>query len=300
MKLRASLAAVVALVLVTVAPQANGGGATTITTCGQTVITDAVLTQDLVCTGSGVIVGASGITVDLKGFTIRGDRGLGDYGIDDSGGFDSVTIKNGVLRNFNECINAATNVTIADKLTVQNMVVSANASRGIIVRGNAAKIQSTIASGNGEGILVIGDLASIKSVTAHGHTGGTGVRVVGNSASIQSTIADGNGGGGTVQGSSASIKSVTASGNSGNGIYVDGGSPSIQSSTAIGNGGPGITVIGDDASLKNNHADANGLPNASDLTGLGITVTNYTTPPAGKNTARGNDDPAECSPTYLC
>ena len=123
-----------------------------------------------------MIVGASGITVDLKGFTIRGDRGLGDYGIDDSGGFDSVTIKNGVLRNFNECIMAATNVTIADKLTVQNMVVSANASRGIIVRGNSAKIQSTIASGNGEGILVIGDLASIKSVTAHGHTGGTGVK----------------------------------------------------------------------------------------------------------------------------
>ena len=127
MKLRASLVAVVALVLVTVAPQANGGGGTPITTCGQTVTTDAVLTQDLVCTGSGVIVGASGITVDLKGFTIRGDRGLGDYGIDDSGGFDSVTIKNGVLRNFKNASWPATNVTIADKLTVQNMVVSANA-----------------------------------------------------------------------------------------------------------------------------------------------------------------------------
>ena len=52
---------------------------------------------------------------------------------------------------------------------------------------------------------------------------------------------------------------------------------------------------------RTTHADANGLPNGpSDLTGLGITVTNYTTLPVGKNTARGNDDPAECSPTYLC
>ena len=31
-----------------------------------------------------------------------------------------------------------------------------------------------------------------------------------------------------------------------------------------------------------------------------INVTNYTTPPVGKNTARGNDDPAECNPALLC
>jgi hypothetical protein len=100
MRLRASLAPVVALVLVTVAPEANGGGGVAITACGQVVAANAVLTQDLVCTGDGIVVGASGITIDLKGFTIRGDRDVGDYGIDDSAGYDNITIKNGLVRNF--------------------------------------------------------------------------------------------------------------------------------------------------------------------------------------------------------
>ena len=55
------------MLIVVVAPEATGKGGTLITTCGQTVTTSAVLTQDLVCTVSGVIVGASGITIDLKG-----------------------------------------------------------------------------------------------------------------------------------------------------------------------------------------------------------------------------------------
>jgi hypothetical protein len=29
-------------------------------------------------------------------------------------------------------------------------------------------------------------------------------------------------------------------------------------------------------------------------------VTNYTTSPGGENTVRGNDNPNECDPTYLC
>src|SRR4029077_17228172 len=106
MKLRASLAAVLVLVLVTVAPQANGGGGTSITTCGQTVTTSAVLTQDLVCPGSsGVIVGAWGNTMDLKRFTLRGDESDSDYGIDNKvGGFDGLPVKNGVIVNFTDGI----------------------------------------------------------------------------------------------------------------------------------------------------------------------------------------------------
>jgi hypothetical protein len=76
MRLWVVVAAIVALVLVlvvVVAPEASGKGGTPITSCGQVVTTNAVLTLDLVCTGNGIVVGASGITIDLKGFTIRGD-----------------------------------------------------------------------------------------------------------------------------------------------------------------------------------------------------------------------------------
>jgi hypothetical protein len=100
MKLWSMLAAMMALVLVAVAPEASGGGGTPITACGQTVTTNAVLTQDLVCTGHGIVVGAAGIKIDLKGFTIRGDGDVSDNGVDDSAGFDDVSVKNGVIRSF--------------------------------------------------------------------------------------------------------------------------------------------------------------------------------------------------------
>jgi hypothetical protein len=75
----------------------------------------------------------------------------------------------------------------------------------------------------------------------------------------------------------------------------------IQSSSAAGNHAVGIAVQGDSAVLKGNRAEANGFAgNASDLFPWGIYVVFFTTPPVGKNIARGNDDPAECNPTYLC
>ena len=261
MRLRSSLAAVVALVLVTVAPQANGGGGTAITTCGQTVTTNAVLTQDLVCTGSGVIVGASGITIDLKGFTLRGDRGLGDYGVDNSAGSVRVTIKNGVVRNFGYGLLASNSVdpsNIPDDVTVSNLLASGNQLVGIFIGGARASVKSSAAVGNNN----------------------VGIFISGNFARIQSS---------------------TSSGNDQGGIHIDGSGARIQSSTASGNDGHGIQVAGDAAVITGNHAEGNGYAGSTtDSSGLGINVTNYTTPPVGKNTARGNDDPAECQPTSLC
>ena len=52
-----------------------------ITSCGQVVTTDAVLRTDLVCSGDGVMVEASGVTVRLNGHTITSTDGTGS-GID--------------------------------------------------------------------------------------------------------------------------------------------------------------------------------------------------------------------------
>jgi hypothetical protein len=52
--------------------------------------------------------------------------------------------------------------------------------------------------------------------------------------------------------------------------------------------------------MKRNWAEANGF-GAPDLGGLGIRAASFDTAPAGSgNTARGNDDPAECFPSLLC
>ena len=83
MRLPASLAGVVALVLVVVvAPEATGGGGTPITSCGQTVTTSAVLTQNLICTGFGGDRRCVGDHDRPEGVHDQGEP-RADYGIDD-------------------------------------------------------------------------------------------------------------------------------------------------------------------------------------------------------------------------
>jgi Right handed beta helix region len=274
------LVAMVALVLVTVVPEANSAAGTPITTCSQTVTTDAYLTQNLYCPGlNGVNVGADDITIDLKGFTIRGLRFLSLYGIYDDG-FDGVTIKNGIVRNFVFGVRALND---ADSVSVVNLTVSGNTNFGIAIDGASPSVKSSTASGNsGYGISIRGDGAKIQSSSATGnHIDGI-----------------------SVEGASTKVQSSTASGNEVYGIVVVGDNATIQKSTASGNSEPGIYVSGNSAMVKGNRTEANGFdrsfPGESDLDGFGIHVTGYTTPPTGTNIARGNDAPAECVPAQLC
>ena len=315
------------LVIVAVAPEVQAKGGTPITTCGQTVTTNAVLTQNLFCPfAEGVVVGASGITIDLKGFILRGNQFTGDYGIDDSGGFDQVTIKNGAVEDFQRGIYAAS----ADQVALSNVVASGNALQGILVEGASPSVKSSTASGNeadgialigdsptivsaitsgnsGNGIDVQGDFASVKTSAASGNTF-EGIVVIGGSARVSSFTASGNDSVGIdVEGDSASVRSATASGNLGIGILVDGASASVAASTAVGNidstvhGRDGIRVQGDAATLIGNRADANGFASGGpDGMGLGIHVFGFTIAPTGRNTAHGNDDTAECDPASLC
>lgn len=247
------LAVVVSLVLVSVAPQANGAAGTPITDCGQTVTTNAYLTQDLHCVAiDGVIVGADGITIDLKGFTLRGNVGGGShYGINDLE-YDGVTIQNGVVRNFDSGVYA---VGSTDSVSLVNLTVSGNTGGGIIIVGDSASVKSTTASANsGVGINIIGATAKIQSSNAHA--------------------------------------------NQSHGIWVTGASTKIQKSTASGNGQIGILADGSAPTLKGNRTEGNGFAaGASDLQGAGIVGSNNA---VGKNIARGNDDPTECNPTFLC
>jgi len=316
---RVVLITVSLLTVVAATPEAQGNGAIPITSCGQTVTTSAVLTQDLICTGAGIIVGAPGITIDLKGFRITGDHGAGDYGVDDAAGHGEITVKNGVLLDFDDGVYAKN----ADKVAISNILAAGNSTWGIYVDGASTKITSSRAFANGySGIYVAGGSAQITSSIASSNPN-FGIFVMGANAKIKSTSASGNGVGITVQGDGATIQSSTASANPNTGIIVSGlsarikssaasgsvfygiqivgASASIQSSTAFANG-TGIIIQGDAASLKGNRADGNGFsPGSSNPNGLGIHVLNFTTPPVGtKNTAKGNGDPAGCDPASLC
>jgi nitrous oxidase accessory protein NosD len=67
--------------------------------CGTVVTTDVRLTDDLLdCPGSGLVVGADGVTIDLAGHVIDG-AGSG-AGVDNSSGYDDVRVTNGTVREF--------------------------------------------------------------------------------------------------------------------------------------------------------------------------------------------------------
>lgn len=66
--------------------------------CGALVTQNLRLTQDLSCSGDGLIVGADGITINLGGHTLEG-VGAG-HGVDNSGGYHGVTVRNGAIRGF--------------------------------------------------------------------------------------------------------------------------------------------------------------------------------------------------------
>ena len=182
----ALLGAVVSTVL---APLGHARGETPITTCGQVVRTNALLTRDLSCAGrAGVVVGASGITINLNGFTVHGDRSSGRYGIDDLNGFDRVTVENGVVRNFDYGLVGFG----ANRLVVSGLVVSGNTSGGIFVVGSTPQIQSSKALRNGEdGIYVLGTWATVQSSTGSANAG-SGIYVSGAFSRIRSSTASDN------------------------------------------------------------------------------------------------------------
>lgn len=183
------LAVLAAVVSAAAASAGQAQERTPIRACGQVVRQSAVLTRDLYCRGlSGVVIGAPGITIDLKGFTLRGDRTPGSYGIDDLRGYDRVTIENGALRNFDYGLVGFA----ADRLVVSGVHASGNAGGGLFVAGAAATVSASTASGNGgDGVYVLGASTDIRSTTASGNLG-NGIYVSGTSAAIRWSVASGN------------------------------------------------------------------------------------------------------------
>jgi Right handed beta helix region len=66
--------------------------------CGETVTADVRLTGNVWCQtapegSNGLVVGAAGITIELRGFNLQGPGNTTGASIDNSGGFDDVTIR---------------------------------------------------------------------------------------------------------------------------------------------------------------------------------------------------------------
>jgi hypothetical protein len=125
-----------------------------------------------------------------EGFTMRGDHLShlnGHFGVDNAG-YDGVTIKNGVVRNFSRGLS-----DFGDRLRVSNVLAAGNLGDGMDVGGASPRSQSSTASGNGiDGMVVSGDSATVQSSTAAGNHW-YGIQAYGNGVRIQSSVASVNG-----------------------------------------------------------------------------------------------------------
>lgn len=96
----------------------HAGGGWSDAACGDVVTANVRLTDDHTCAGAGLVVGADDITIDLNGYTIECTT-TGYLGIDNSGGYDGVTIKNGTIKGFDEGIRSYD----GDDLVIQGVEV---------------------------------------------------------------------------------------------------------------------------------------------------------------------------------
>lgn len=146
------------------------------------------LTQDLKGEGHGILVYASGVTLDLMGFSLIGDGGAGNFGVGvlgtTNGPIRNVVVRNGMINNFGigvMCSIASDNVfeklTVAENIqgiylrgymaecygnTVADCKINNNTGTGIVLDGRTGKCNGhvfrncTVRANGEEGILLDG------------------------------------------------------------------------------------------------------------------------------------------------
>lgn len=258
--------------------------------CPVTVTHSVKVTKDLTCNGTnGIVVGKGHITIDLNGHTLTGDHTGGTAGVDDSGGFDRVTVKNGTLRGFDYGVNfvaakkaVVKHVTAVDdydgieangfpsSITLKSVNASANRGTGIDISQGPVSIRSTKASNNAfDGMYLIANHVRVHGGRADGN-GEYGIEFSGLNQQVEGTEVGGNGVGNPALGSGiifeyagGIVDGVTASGNALDGISLGrqpaqtGPTGTIKNSKAYANVRRGIFVDGEHGTVKDSTALAN-------------------------------------------
>jgi len=290
--------------------------------CGDVITQDTTLDSDLIdCPGDGIVIGASGITLNLNSHLIDGAFRDPDNGVDNTGGYDHVTVENGTIRDFHYGVE----FQYADRGAISALRLVAN-SAGIFLADSADGnlVERNVARQNGDGMfllpIVYQEHTSVLepqfnvirrnefSQNQYGVWGfGSFTRMERNTinSNIESAIE-------LVAGSTGDLLAANDLAANGEGILVVGqsnnttvernridgsASDGIQVGSAVsgttvlagnisnGNGDDGIDVDTTRADISRNTANGNA--------DLGIEAVRGVTD-GGGNKARGNGDPAQC------
>jgi Right handed beta helix region len=295
--------------------------------CGETVTTDVTLTGDLDCLQvPGFNVGADGVDINLAGHGMFGgiaSGGGGPRGIDNSRGFDDLTVRNGTVGSFgfaifidggnrNRILNldagaAGNAVTISagadneirrSRLFGRSFGVEVTGSDGLVIA------DSRVEGAFGSAIAVSGDFARIvRNQTPR--EGGTfsinsGIQLSGAGGRIVDNVVDGawNTGGIAVTGPNNTLLDNQVSNAAfpagplpfdgiGDGIFVGAGSSGsvLRRNRSDSNAGDGIEVRSPGVKLESNAAFGNGDFGIDAVAGV-IDL--------GGNTAGSNGNPLQC------
>ncbi len=153
------------------------------------------LTKNLTSAGTCLVIGAEGVSLDMKGHTITGN-GTGD-GISDGGsGLDSFAIANGKIRNFD--IGIALDASCCG--VIRNIDSSKNSETGIFIGECCALLDSVTASNNGSlGILATGCCFSLNNIEADSNGQAGGIATTGCCSTVANSIASRNRGPGVTE-----------------------------------------------------------------------------------------------------
>jgi parallel beta-helix repeat protein len=231
-------------------------------TCGQVITASKTLNGDLLnCSRHGLVIGASGITLNLGGHTIDGVDVAPQSGIVNPG-FDNVTITNGSVKDFTYGVDLHSD---ARNNRVQSLRVSSNQYGVVMTVGKANIITGNNVFANIEVGIFVADTNTITNNTVTGHIK-TGIWVQSGAGSVISgNKAVSNGDIGILASSSASGTKFTNNIANGNGY-------GIQSDDTT------ATLTGNTANFNVN-AGIKGVPGVND---------------GGDNRARDNGDPRQC------
>jgi parallel beta-helix repeat protein len=257
MKRVATIASIVALAATLVpSAEARGTEPPTDVRCGETITTDTTLDSDLMsCPGSGIVIGADNLTLDLNGHTLEGTGG--GAGIDNSAGHDGVRIEQGTVTGF----DAGILLIGASGNRVQNLTISDNAGAGIaLIQSSRNRVEHNSASANGfDGIFLFD--SSTRNVVRKNSTSGNGIAGIAvldgsNDNRIEHNVAASNGVDGIGLGGVAGnrIESNSARGNGVVGIVLEAANGNrVKKNLVSGNDLFGVILSGSDA----NHVVAN-------------------------------------------
>ncbi|MGI8777248.1 MAG: right-handed parallel beta-helix repeat-containing protein [Acidimicrobiales bacterium] len=157
-----------------------GPASAAVLNCGDTVTTNTTLSNDVgPCTGNGLIIGASGITLNLGGHTITGSNTTNTTRNEQVGVLiqakRNVVVQNGTVTGF----DAGVAITKGNKNQVINVTAHDNINHSSLVNAPGA---ATNHCAFGDGIVVTGSNNNIiKNNTAFHNGPFDGIAMVGNS-----------------------------------------------------------------------------------------------------------------------